>query len=370
MSSVLNLSWGQWLLWAFVATQLTIFSVTIWLHRSQAHRALDVHPALAHFMRAWLWLTTGMSTKQWVAVHRKHHAHCETEQDPHSPKVLGLSTVFFKGVHLYRKSAQDPAVVARYAHGAPNDWLENEVYIRRNTVGLLLLTTINLALLGWAQGLLMTLVQLLWIPLWAAGVINGVAHAKGYRNFDCADESRNISPWGLWIGGEELHNNHHAHPTSAKLSYKQWEVDIGWGAIRVLEMLGLATVRKAVRRPLVAEVAHDSLSLTLEQVARHRLQVAAWYRSLWNDAVRGLELTRQERKRWKARGPFSGAVSPDMPEALKALTQRWAELQRLWSEMKVSKEQLAVQLSAWLRSAEASAIPGLPELAWKLQRIA
>lgn len=370
MFPLLNLSLGQWLLWALVVTQLTIFSVTLWLHRSQAHRALDLHPGLAHAMRAWLWLTTGISTKQWVAVHRKHHAHCETEQDPHSPKVLGLATVLFKGLSLYQKARKDDGLVARYSHGAPNDWLENQVYIRHSTVGLVILGLANLVLLGFLPGLLMTGIQLLWIPLWAAGVINGLGHAKGYRNFETADESRNLVPWAVWIGGEELHNNHHAHPTSAKLSYRPWEVDIGWGAILVLQALNLAKVRKAVYRPQVLQTAHSSLPHTLECVTRHRLQIASWYRALWNEALRELNLPSQEKHRWQQKGPFSGQVCADMPPVLQALTQRWADLQKLWSEIRMSKEQLAEHLELWLRSAEAAPVRGLPELAWKLQRIA
>ncbi len=371
MFSLLHLSWGAWLLLTLVLVQTTIFCVTIYLHRCQAHRALDVHPALEHVMRFWLWLATGMSTPQWVAVHRKHHAHCETPLDPHSPQVHGLKKVLFAGVWLYHREARNPDNVARYAKGVKFDWMERKVYTPHGVWGPVLLTLLDVLLLGPTQGLLLAAIQVAWIPFWAAGVINGVAHAKGYRNFNSADASRNLLPWGLWIGGEELHNNHHAHPTSAKLSYRSWEVDIGWGAIRVLQALGLATVRKAQRRPKLTALPEPDLSRLLDSIAQHRLQVSSWYQRVWNDAVARVAQSRRERKalsRAFIDGTTASAGSGHV--GLAKLHQNWQELQALWSDRTCTRQQLSERLSAWLAQAEASVGSGLPELAWKLRRIA
>lgn len=371
MFSLLDLSWGAWLLLLLVLVQTTIFCVTVYLHRCQAHRALDVHPALDHVIRFWLWLTTGMSTPQWVAVHRKHHAHCETEQDPHSPKIHGLKKVLFTGVWLYHLEARNPETVARYGKGVRIDWLERNLYTARGVWGPVLLGALNVLLFGPVKGLLLTGVQVAWIPFWAAGVINGLAHAKGYRNFNSTDASRNLLPWGLWIGGEELHNNHHAHPTSAKLSYRPWEVDIGWGVIRVLETLGLATVRKAQRRPKLAALPEPDLGRLLDNIAQHRLQVGAWYQRVWADTVARVAASRQERKTLNRAFVEGTTASAGQAHAgLTKLHQHWQELQALWLDRTCTRQQLSERLSSWLAQAEASAVAGLPELAWKLRRIA
>lgn len=235
---VYNLSWSGLIILTLVLTHITIIAVTVYLHRSQAHRALDINPVLCHFFRFWLWATTGMSTRAWVAVHRKHHAHVETEGDPHSPKVYGLWRVLFLGVGLYRRSAENKEILDKYGHGTPNDWLERSVYVRPN-FGVMLMLLIDVSLFG-AKGALMWGIQMLWIPLLAAGVINGIGHYIGYRNYEPQDWSRNIVPWGILIGGEELHNNHHAYPRSAKLSARSFEFDLGYQYIRLLEFLGLA----------------------------------------------------------------------------------------------------------------------------------
>lgn len=223
-------------------THLTIVSVTVYLHRCQAHRSLELHPIASHFMRFWLWLTTGMVTKEWVAVHRKHHRFTDEPNDPHSPKVYGIFTVLFKGVSLYAHAAKDQDMVKQYGAGTPDDWIERKLYTPYAWLGIFLLLLANLVWFGW-WGFLIWGTQMVWIPFWAAGVINGVGHYLGYRNGNTADHSRNIVPWGIVIGGEELHNNHHLNPASAKLSQKWWEFDIGWAWIRALETVKLAKVR-------------------------------------------------------------------------------------------------------------------------------
>jgi stearoyl-CoA desaturase (delta-9 desaturase) len=229
-------------------THVTIVTVTVFLHRSQAHRALDLHPAVNHFFRFWLWLTTGMVTREWVAVHRRHHAKCETPEDPHSPQVLGLGKVMSEGAELYKAAADDGETLSRYGHGTPDDWLERNLYGRFTWHGVGLLLILDVLLFG-VYGITMWAVQMLWIPFFAAGVINGVGHFWGYRNFETADAATNIVPWGILIGGEELHNNHHAFPSSARLSSKWWELDIGWFYIRLLGALGLARVKKVAPEP-------------------------------------------------------------------------------------------------------------------------
>lgn len=230
------------ILFTFIATHVTILCVTIFLHRGMAHRSLEFHPLLSHFMRFWLWLTTGMITKEWVAIHRKHHRFTDEEGDPHSPKVYGIARVFFGGTWLYRKAAKDKQMVETYGVGTPNDWIERNLYSRFNIVGLGLLLLLNVVLFGWF-GLISWGIQLIWIPFWAAGVINGVGHWFGYRNTDTSDTSRNISPIGFIIGGEELHNNHHEKPASAKLSRKWWEVDVGWMWIRIFSFFRLLKIK-------------------------------------------------------------------------------------------------------------------------------
>tara|TARA_Y100000389_G_scaffold50190_1_gene45899 strand:- start:130 stop:831 length:702 start_codon:yes stop_codon:yes gene_type:complete len=230
------------LIFTLVATHITIACVTLFLHRSQAHKSVTFHPVVSHMMRFWLWLTTGMVTKQWVAVHRKHHRETDVEGDPHSPAVFGLRTVLFKGAWLYHLASKNFAMVEAYGVGTPDDWMERKVYSKHSRIGILLMLAIDLALFGpW--GLAVWAVQMIWIPLTAAGIINGLGHYYGYRNFDTDDKSTNIIPWGIVIGGEELHNNHHKSPGSAKLSTRMFELDIGWLYIKIFSLIGLATVR-------------------------------------------------------------------------------------------------------------------------------
>jgi stearoyl-CoA desaturase (Delta-9 desaturase) len=378
MLPVFVLSWPEWLCIALVCTQLTILSVTVYLHRAQAHRALTVQPALAHLVRAWLWLSTGMSTLQWVAVHRKHHAHCDTVQDPHSPLHLGLATVLLKGAALYAKEANDPKTIERFGRGAPSDWLEHNLYIRHKNLGPVLLTLGYVALFGWGHGLLLAFVQFAWIPAWAAGVINGLAHAKGYRNFNTADASRNLLPWGLWIGGEELHNNHHAHPTSAKLSFHWWELDIGWGAIQLLQALRLVSVKKATRRMRLQAEPKSCTTALVHKVAEHRLLVSRWYHAAWSKTVSELKASRVLTAR-QARSLRSMLLQAHPTPAmhrlvgahaeLRLMRSHWAELQRLWLDSRATAEDLCRQLTHWCERAEQSGVQALGEFSLALRRV-
>ncbi|HET8897799.1 MAG TPA: fatty acid desaturase [Rhodanobacteraceae bacterium] len=265
-------SWGEMLLYLLVVTQLTIFSVTLYLHRSQAHRGVDFHPVLAHFFRFWSWLTTGMVTREWVAIHRKHHAFCETDGDPHSPKVEGINKVMWDGVELYRAACKDRPMMDKYGKGCPNDWLERVVYGVHPTAGPVLMALIDVALFGVA-GMAIWAIQMVWIPFWAAGVVNGLGHWWGYRNFETTDMATNLTPWGVWIGGEELHNNHHAFPSSAKFALRRFEFDIGWAAIRVLETLRLAKVLRVAPSLDIRANVHLPDTETLKAVLTHRFQV-------------------------------------------------------------------------------------------------
>jgi stearoyl-CoA desaturase (delta-9 desaturase) len=246
-NGITRFSGWQVFFYTMVVTHITIASVTIYLHRCQAHRALDLHPIVSHFFRFWLWLTTGQVTKEWASIHRKHHAKCDTEEDPHSPVTRGIKKVFWEGAELYRAESKNKETMEKYGHGTPDDWMERNVYTRHSALGVASLLVINFALFG-VIGITVWAVQMLWIPITAAGIINGIGHYWGYRNYDCADAATNIIPLGLLIGGEELHNNHHTFATSAKLSSKWYEFDIGWGYIRALEMVGLAKVKNAHRR--------------------------------------------------------------------------------------------------------------------------
>src|SRR5450755_1913279 len=306
-------SFSGWeiVLYTLVTTHITIAAVTIFLHRAQAHRALDLHAVPSHFFRLWLWLTTGMVTKEWVAIHRKHHAKCETEDDPHSPQTRGIKTVLLTGSELYRSEAKNQETLAKYGLGTPDDWIERNLYTPFSWQGVGLMLIVDLMLFG-AIGATVWAVQMLWIPITAAGVINGLGHWWGYRNFEAPDASRNVVPWGVIIGGEELHNNHHTYPTSAKLSVKPYELDIGWAYIRGLEMLGLAKVRKTpplLKLGAVRPVADDK---TLEAIIANRYEVMAKYARNLRHAAH------VEVERLKSEGAASASRLADMK-----LAKRW-----------------------------------------------
>src|SRR3954462_7355601 len=276
-SGVFDLPWWGYVLAALALTHVTIAAVTIFLHRCQAHRALELHPIPSHFFRFWLWLTTGMVTKEWAAIHRKHHAKCETVEDPHSPQVYGINRVLWGGVFLYVKESYNKETMERYGHGTPDDWLERHIYSRFSVLGLTIMGATDLILFGPIPGALILVTQIAWIPFWAAGVINGIGHFWGYRNWSTEDASTNIGPLGILIGGEELHNNHHAFASSAKLSNKWYEFDIGWMYIRILEMLGLAQVKKVAPMPKFAAAKAAIDAKTLQAVITHRYDVLAKY---------------------------------------------------------------------------------------------
>ncbi|MFO7746470.1 MAG: fatty acid desaturase, partial [Orrella sp.] len=278
-------SWWEVVLFTLGVTHITIVAVTLFLHRSQAHRGVDLHPAIAHFFRFWLWLTTGMVTKEWVSIHRKHHARCEREGDPHSPMIYGIGRVMFKGAELYREESKNDETLKKFGHGTPNDWLEKNLYSKHSATGIMIMLVIDVLLFG-AAGLAVWAVQMAWIPFWAAGVVNGIGHFWGYRNFASPDTSTNVFPIGILIGGEELHNNHHAYGTSAKFSSRWFEIDIGWAYLTLLKWFGLANIRKVA--PKLKLESHGSKpavdARTLQGVIAHRYEVLARYSGLMKQA--------------------------------------------------------------------------------------
>jgi len=385
-SGMFDLPWWGYVLYALAVTHITIAGVTIFLHRHQAHRALDLHPIVSHFFRFWLWLTTGMVTREWAAIHRKHHARCETPDDPHSPQVLGIRKVLWQGAELYRKESAKAETLERFGQGTPDDWLERRVYTPHSVVGVSLMLVLNFALFGFV-GVTIWAVQMAWIPFFAAGVINGIGHYWGYRNFQPEDASRNITPWGILIGGEELHNNHHAYPTSAKFSSRWFEFDLGWFYIRALEILRLARVKKVAARVKLGPVKPECDQATLQAVITHRYDVLAGYaKSLtraYAEEKRRLgdalaRVSRAELKRLMLAEP--AALAPVERRRLdgllaqsKVLANAYAlrqELSAVWARSNASREQLVTQLDEWCARAEASGIAALQEFSLTLRRYA
>jgi stearoyl-CoA desaturase (delta-9 desaturase) len=383
VNGLLDFSWWQLVLVTLVLTHITIVAVTVYLHRCQAHRALDLNPVVAHFFRFWLWLTTGMITREWVGIHRRHHARCETPEDPHSPQVLGLRKVLWEGAELYREAAAKPDLVARYAHGTPDDWIERNLYQRFNFIGVSIMLVIDFALFG-VLGIAVWAVQMIWIPFFAAGVINGLAHFWGYRNYQSPDAATNISPWGILIGGEELHNNHHAFPSSARLSSRWWEFDIGWMYIRLLEMMGLARVRRVARAPALdrdkAVVDMD----TVKAVVVHRMHVLANYARDVIKPVAQAELCRSEgecrRLARQARRLLvrdESSLDPTSRQRLQSILERSQvlatvhrsrqQLQQVWDRTASSQEALLNALQQWCKEAEDSGIQALEDFARSLR---
>ena len=377
-------AWWQVAVYALVVTHITIVGVTVYLHRHQAHRAMDLHAIPSHFFRFWLWLTTGMVTKEWVAIHRKHHAKCETHDDPHSPQTRGLKKVFLEGSEMYRAEAKNQETISKFSHGTPNDWIETNLYSRYSWQGVGLMMIVNLALFG-VIGLAVWAVQMAWIPIWAAGVVNGVGHYWGYRNFEAQDASTNISPWGLIIGGEELHNNHHTYPTSAKFSVKPYEFDLGWFYISMMQKMGWATVKKIPPKLQLGSIRPVADEKTLEALIANRYEVMAGYargvRSACQEELASLKARNadlsvlQAARRWLHRDEekVPAAVQPHLVEARKAhpvldkmLTMR-EELRQLWLSRSQSREQLTADLQAWCHRAEESGISALRDFSLKLR---
>ena len=364
------------LVYLLVATQLTIFSVTLYLHRSQAHRAVDFHPVIAHFFRFWTWLTTSMITREWAAIHRKHHAKCETEEDPHSPQVKGIKTVFWRGVELYREARNDRESIEKYGKGCPDDWIERHLYTPHATLGPTLLLFISFALFGFA-GVAVWAIQMLWIPFWAAGVVNGLGHWWGYRNFETTDTATNLTPWGVWIGGEELHNHHHAFPSSAKFALRKFEFDIGWSTIKLLQAVGLAKVLRVAPsldvRPNIAMPDSE----TLKALLAIRFQAMTdYYRKVTLPTLRegGSKLPRPLRKgladggRWldddkRARLQAWLAERPKMA----TLAEYRQRLQQVLDDRSHDAQTTLARLQAWCAEAEATGIQSLQQFSARLK---
>lgn len=382
-SGILDLPWWGHVLAALGLTHVTIAAVTIFLHRHQAHRALELGPLPSHCFRFWLWLTTGMITREWVAIHRKHHAKCESADDPHSPRVLGLPRVLFGGVFLYVRESRCADTIERYGHGTPDDRLERQIYTPLHKLGVVLMLAIDGALFGLLPGFLIWGGQMVWIPFWAAGVINGVGHFWGYRNFACADASTNIVPWGIFIGGEELHNNHHAYAASARLSHRWYEIDVGWWYIRLLASLGLARVKKVAPRLRLVAPRTSVDRETLQAILVHRYEVLACYlaslQRLATEEFSRMKLGMAERRRLRpllrreidALAPTQRARLAALLACSDPLARAYgmrSELESLWDSATASHEQLVGRLRDWIVRAETSGIRQLELLALRLRR--
>ena len=379
-----SLNWWQVILFTLLLTHITMISVTIYLHRHQAHRALDLHPLPAHFFRFWLWLTTGQVTKEWASIHRKHHAKCETVDDPHSPQIYGIRKVLLEGAELYRAESKVKETMDRYGHGTPDDWVERNLYTRYSWQGVGLMMIVNLYLFG-ALGLSVWAVQMMWTPIMAAGIINGAGHFWGYRNFEAPDSSTNISPWGILIAGEELHNNHHTYPTSAKLSVKPYEFDIGWMYISLLQMAGLAKAKKTPPKAAYGDIRPVADRNTLEALIANRYEIMAAYANGMREALRSEVQTLQARsantaviravKLWAHRDEekVPAAVVADLAAARKVLPAldkmvvMREELRQLWLNTALNRDQLVANLAAWCHRAEDSGIAALRDFSVKLR---
>lgn len=385
ISGVVDLPWWGYIVVTLILTHITIASITIYLHRHSAHRALELHPIPSHFFRLWLWLTTGMVTKEWTAIHRKHHAKCESEEDPHSPVIYGIKKVFLQGSELYRIEAKNQETLKRYGYGTPDDWMERNVYSKHSALGVSIMLIIDVILFG-PIGITMWAVQMMWAPVMAAGIINGVGHYWGYRNFQAEDASRNIVPWGILIGGEELHNNHHAYATSARLSNKWYEFDIGWLYIRILEMMGLAKVKKIAPK-LRFDKAKTTCDIeTLQAVISHRYEVLAKYtqsmKSMFSkefehlrEKIAHLDVDHPTLKRWvladsktlqeHERTKLSEVLSKT--QTLDKVYTMREELAAIWERSTASTDELVKQLEDWCHRAEESGIEALKNFSKRLR---
>ena len=382
MYGVLNLSAWGYVIVTLIMLQITMMAVTLYLHRDQAHRAIDLHPVLRHFFRFWIWCTSGMLTREWVAVHRKHHAFCETKGDPHSPQIYGLNKVLFEGAELYRVEKDNRETVEKFGRGAPDDWLEKNIYLRVPYGGILLLVITELLLFG-VPGIIIIAIQMSSMPLFAAGIINGLGHHSGYRNFECDDASTNLVPWAFLIGGEELHNNHHAFPTSAKFSVRRWEFDIGWLYITIFRNLGVAKVNKIAPRPVLQEKPDSSIDIdNLRAIIINRMHVLRDYTKQVTVPVfkkeKALAVGNKAFHRAKnllVRRPMSLDENAKLRlgkllennVALQTVHEFREKLSELWCGANVSNERLLAQLREWCAEAEASGIKVLEDFAERLR---
>ena len=383
-AGLIDLPWWGYVIVTLVLTHITIAAVTIYLHRHQAHRALELGPLPSHFFRLWLWLTTGMNTREWASIHRKHHAKCETAEDPHSPQVYGLPRVLFAGVFLYVREAKNPETLTRYGHGTPDDWIERRLYPPYQKLGVAIMLAIDILLFGAWPGVLIWAVQVAWIPFWAAGVINGVGHFWGYRNYNCADASTNIFPWGIFIGGEELHNNHHAFATSARLSSRWFEVDIGWLYIRILSALGQARVKKLAPTLRLGKPRTEIDGETLQALITYRYDMLARYahslKAMYRDELKRVADGARYRGLKRCLAMDAAAVPQELRSRLDELLATSGalatayrmrdELKALWERSSASREQLVRDLQDWCARAESSGIRQLEELSLRLRRYA
>ena len=387
-TGLVGLSAWEAVVYTLVVTHITIAAVTIYLHRHQAHRALELHAIPSHFFRFWLWLTTGQVTKEWAAIHRKHHAKCDTEEDPHSPQTRGIKKVLLEGAELYRAESKNKETLEKYGHGTPDDWIERHVYTPYSAAGVSALLVINFVLFG-VIGVSIWAVQMMWIPITAAGIINGLGHWWGYRNYDCNDAATNIFPWGILIGGEELHNNHHTYATSAKLSSKWYEIDLGWAYIRTLEMLGLAKVKKVAPKPKLAKDKAVADLETLQSVITNRYDVMAKYAKSVKAAFREELEHLKHKAELEARflkssrkllqrepGKLELSQKAQLIElfkhskALETMHQMRVELGAIWERSHSTRDQLLQQLQDWCARAEASGIKSLQEFSLRLRSYA
>jgi len=387
-NGITRLSAWEVFFYTLAVTHITIASVTIYLHLHQAHRALELHAIPSHFFRFWLWLTTGQVTKEWAAIHRKHHAKCDTEEDPHSPVTRGIKKVFWEGAELYRAESKNMETMAKYGHGTPTDWIERNLYTKYSWLGVVSLFVINFVLFG-VIGISVWAVQMMWIPITAAGIINGIGHYWGYRNYDCADAATNIIPFGILIGGEELHNNHHTYATSAKLSSKWYEIYIGWAYIRALEMLGLAKVKKLAPEPKFSHGKLEADFETLQSVIANRYDVMAKYaksiKHAWKEELEHLKHKAELEKRFlkssrklmqREPGKLADAHHEQLSElfqhskALETMHHMRVELGAIWERSHFTREQLLQKLQDWCTRAEASGIQSLQDFSLRLRSYA
>lgn len=387
-TGLVGLSPWEVVIYTLVVTHITIAGVTIYLHRHQAHRALELHAIPSHFFRFWLWMTTGQVTKEWAAIHRKHHAKCDTEEDPHSPQTRGIKKVLLEGAELYRAESKNKETLEKYGHGTPDDWIERNLYTRYSWAGVSALLVINFVLFG-VIGITIWAIQMLWIPITAAGIINGLGHWWGYRNYDCNDAATNIFPWGILIGGEELHNNHHTYATSAKLSSKWYEIDLGWAYIRAMEMIGLAKVKKIAPKPKLAKDKVVADLETLQSVITNRYDVMAKYAKSVKHAfheefehlkhkaeleARFLKSSRKLLQREPGKLELSQKAQLielfKHSKALETMHQMRVELGAIWERSHSTRDQLLQQLQDWCTRAEASGIKSLQEFSMRLRSYA
>jgi fatty-acid desaturase len=379
----LNLSAWQVVATTLILTHVTIVAVTVYLHRYSAHRSLELNAGLKHFFRFWLWLTTAMNTREWTAIHRKHHAKCETPDDPHSPVQKGLGTVLRRGAELYMEEAKNEETLRIYGKNCPDDWIERNLCSRFPNLGIVLMLGLDLALFG-VIGLTVWAVQMIWIPLWAAGVVNGLGHAVGYRNFECRDAATNLVPWGILIGGEELHNNHHTYPNSAKLSVRKWEFDMGWAWIKLFSLLGLAKVNRTAPIAHRVTAKHQLDMDSAMAILNNRFQIMAQYRKLVIKPLVQLELQRADAsmrhqfrraKRLLSREPSllqdeqqaHIEVILEQSQSLRVIYEQRLALQQIWNRTSANGHDMLAAIKQWVQDAEASGIQSLREFAEHLR---